>query len=74
MIGIWCNWLKLTDRSKVMSNIIVCKHWTEIDTEDGKTTEYCKAVNKPCTCGGDERECDVAKEMEDSQDNCQGQL
>ena len=69
-MGIWCNWLKATDRSKKM---IICKHWREEDAE-GNSAEFCKITSKKCACSGDEKECDISKELEESQDNCSGQL
>jgi len=62
--------MKATDRSKKM---IICKHWREEDAE-GHSVEYCKITNKECACSGDESDCDISKDLEESQDNCAGQL
>jgi len=53
--------------------MIVCKHWSEIDAEVG-SVERCKITSKKCACSGDESDCDISKELEESQDNCSGQL
>lgn len=35
----------------------VCKYWTEYDSPNGQTYEYCKLMQKKCYCGACVKNC-----------------
>ena len=35
-----------------------CKHWIELDTEEGGSVENCRSANLQCTCSGTKEQCD----------------
>jgi hypothetical protein len=40
----------------------ICPHWREVEGAAGEE-ERCKSADKPCSCSGDQGECDFPAEL-----------